>query len=124
MLKERKTLISSFIILTLALIVYSCSPQKVINPQRYDYIQAKNQLTTDYALIATIEHTTIVRLQQNQIPVSRAENIDKFIKQSNFRLDLAKKLLEAGNYKESYSISHDEYKKLQTLLKSLRGDMK
>ncbi|SFZ97754.1 hypothetical protein MNB_SV-5-1689 [hydrothermal vent metagenome] len=47
-----------------------------------------------------------------------------FIKQSNFRLDLAKKLLEAGNYQESYKISHDEYKKLQTLLKSIKGEMK
>ena len=124
MLRKEKLIVNSFIILILSLFAFSCSPQKIINPQRYNFIQAKNQITTDYALIATIEHTTIVRLQQNQIPISRAENIDKFIKQSNFRLDLAKKLLEAGNYKESYSISHDEYKKLQTLLKSLKGEMK
>jgi len=121
---RKSQVINNFVILVLSLLMFSCSAQKVINPQRYNFIQAKNQLTTDYALIATIEHTTIVRLQQNQIPVSRAKNIDMFIKQSNFRLDLAKKLLEAGNYQESYKISHDEYKKLQTLLKSIKGEMK
>lgn len=110
--------------LFLLMFLYSCSVQKALAPEHYNYIQAKNQLTTDYALISAIEHTTIKRLQLNQIPVSRAKAIDDTIKEINFKLDLSKKLLEAGNYKESLSISQDEYEKLQILLKSLKGEMK
>jgi len=113
---------NSFILLVIFL--YACSLQKTINPDRYNFIQAKNQLTTDYALISSIEHTTIKRLQNNQISVKRAKNIDKTINEINFKLDLSKKLLEAGNYPASLKISKEEYKKLQILLKSLKGDFK
>ena len=113
MLKNRFTFL--FIILFL----YSCSLQHTINPEHYNYIQAKNQITTDYALINEIEHITIQRLDNKQISVSRAKNIDKVIKEINFELDLAKKLLEAGNYKGSIDISKKEYNNLQILYKSL-----
>ena len=106
------------------LVVWSCSVQKTLNPEHYDYIRAKNELTTDYAIISTIEHTTIHRLRLNQIPVERAKTIDQTIKEINFKLDLSKKLLEAGNYEQSYIISHDEHKKLTILLKSLKGQLK
>ena len=108
----------------LAIFIYGCSVQHVINPDRYDYLTAKNQLTTNYALISTIEHTTIHRLQLNQISVQRAKGIDNAIKGINFKLNLAKQLIEAGNYKESYSISKKENNKLQILLKSLKGEFK
>ncbi len=105
-------------------ILYACSIQKAVNPEHYSYIKAKNMLTTDLALISTIEHITIIRLTNNQITPKRADNIDRYIKVCNFKLDLAKKLLEAGNYDTSYKIAFTEYKKLDTILKSLNGSMK
>ena len=113
-----------FVIALSMLVVWSCSMQKTLNPEHYEYIMAKNELTTDYAIISTIEHTTIHRLQLNQIPVERAKTIDQTIKEINFKLDLAKKLLEAGNYEQSRSISEEEHKKLNILLKSLKGQLK
>lgn len=111
-------------LLLVLLVLYACSIQKAVNPEHYDYIKAKNMLTTDLALISSIEHLTIERLTLNQITPKRADNIDRYIKECNFKLDLAKKLLEAGNYDTSYKISHTEYQKLTTILKSLNGSMK
>ena len=113
--------VSSFILI---IVLYSCSIQHAINPEHYNYTKAKNMLTTDLALIANIEHLTLMRLSLDQISPKRAENIDKFIKECNFKLDLSKKLLEAGNYDTSYKISFTEYKKLKQILKSLNGDYK
>ena len=110
--------------LTIFTFIFGCSLQHAITPEHYNYIQAKNQLTTDYALISGIEHTTTERLKLNQISVSRAKSIDFAIKGINFKLDLAQKLLEAGNYKTSLTITKTEYKKLQILLKSLQGEIK
>lgn len=104
--------------------LYSCSIQHALNPEHYNYTKAKNMLTTDLALIANVEHITLMRLSFDQITPKRAENIDRFIKECNFKLDLAKKLLEAGNYDTSYKISYSQYKKLMEILKSLKGDYK
>jgi len=108
----------------LMLFLTSCVVQHALAPDTYNFKMAKNQLSMDYALIATIEHTTIKRLQFNQIPVNRAKTINEALKGINFRLGLSKKLLEAGNYKGSLSISKAEYEKLQILLKSLKGKIK
>ena len=110
-------------LLFLVFVISSCSIQHALAPEHYNYIQAKNELTTDYALISLVEHTTIERLKKNQITSDRAKNIDRVIRGINFRLGLAKKLLEAGNYKESQDISRTEHRRLETLVHSLHGDV-
>ncbi len=97
-------------------LVSSCSIQQTLNPEEFQFEQAKNIISQDYANIILIERATITKLNNKQITVQQAIEIDNTIKDCRFNLDLAQKLLSAGNYTGASNIANNVLIKLSPYL--------